>query len=47
MNADSKKHKEKRSMRIRFKATGVIASAGAIYVAAVVTMIGVHAQQNS
>jgi cytochrome c peroxidase len=41
------KHKETRSMRTRFKATGLMAGAGAIYVAAVVTMSVVHAQQNS
>jgi len=34
-------------MRIRLKATGLIAGAGAIYVAAAVTMVAVHAQQNS
>src|SRR4051812_29188636 len=42
-----KKHKERQSMRIRFKATGLIAGAGALYVAAVISMAGVHAQQNS
>ncbi len=34
-------------MRIRSNAAGLMAGAGAIYVAAVVTMAGVHAQQNS
>ena len=34
-------------MRIRLKATGLIAGAGAIYLAAAVTMVAVHAQQNS
>jgi cytochrome c peroxidase len=34
-------------MRIRLKATGVIAGAAAIYVAAAVTMVALHAQQNS
>jgi cytochrome c peroxidase len=34
-------------MRIRLKATGLIAGAGAIYVAAAVTMVAVHAQQSS
>src|SRR3954454_17815694 len=48
------KHKERTSMRIRFNAAGLMAGAGAgdggagaIYVAAVVTVAGVHAQQNS
>src|SRR6185436_11354816 len=41
------KHKERRSMRIRLKATGLIAGAGAIYLAAAVTMVAVHAQQSS
>ena len=34
-------------MRIRLKATGLIAGAGAIYLAAAVTMVAVHAQQSS
>jgi len=34
-------------MRIRSKATGLIAGAGAIYVAAALTMVALHAQQNS
>ena len=34
-------------MRIRFRATGVMAAACAIYVAVFVAMAGVHAQQNS
>src|SRR3954451_21051525 len=41
------KHKERTSMRIRSNAAGLMAGAGAIYVAAVVAMGGVHAQQNS
>src|SRR4029079_6441616 len=46
MSADMK-HKEKRSMRIRIKASGLIGVAGAIYVAAAVSMAGVQAKQNS
>src|SRR3954469_10884066 len=42
-----KHYKERRSMRIRSKATGLIAAAGALYVAATVTMAVVDAQQNS
>src|SRR3954467_3403835 len=41
------KHKERTSMRIRSNAAGLMAGGGAVYVAAGVTMAGVHAQQNS
>src|SRR4051812_15514869 len=46
MSAFMKQHKERRSMRIRSKATALVAGATAVYVAAA-AMIGVHAQQNS
>src|SRR6478672_6031788 len=40
-------HKERSSMRIRSKATVLVAGAIAVYVAAAATMAGVHAQQTS
>src|SRR5919202_5159557 len=46
MTADLK-HKERESMRIRSKATALVAGATAAYVAVAATMSGVHAQQTS
>src|SRR3982751_4932759 len=47
MRAHCENHKERKSMRIRSKATALVVGATAIYVVTAATMAGVHAQQNS
>jgi len=47
MTAFTKQYRERKSMRIRFKATGLIAGAAALYVAATVAVAVVSAQQTS
>jgi len=47
MTAFTNQHKKRGSMRIRSKATALVAGATAIYVAGAAMMAGVHAQQNS
>src|SRR3954464_16089518 len=47
MTAFTKQYGERTSMRIRFKATGLIAGAAALYVAATVAVAVVSAQQTS
>src|SRR6201988_1214709 len=41
------KQQERRSMRIRSRATAMVAGAAVMYAAAAATMAGVHPQQNS
>src|SRR4051812_26752774 len=47
MTTFTTQHKERKSMRIRSKATALVAGVTAAYVAAAATMAGVHAQQTS
>src|SRR3954454_2137153 len=47
MRAHCENHKERKSMRIRSKATALVVGATAIYVVTAATMSGVHAQQTS